>query len=183
MSGHGGQKARQGRQRRETRFGDGCPHNPPGKQESTRQSEKSPQLVRRSVNSFLKIFSATDTVQDWNGGKISFYTTPPAGPKSSRIAAEVVSTWGADFDIDAIIAAENKHLMETLPCSSAADQAKFATAEAVEEEGMVDDDSFLKSEEEEGDQETANDDQGEKCMHVKIRNRSVILYRNQPCLF
>ena len=38
-------------------------------------------------------------MQDWNGGKIPFYTRPPSAT-SSHINASVVSTWSKELDLD-----------------------------------------------------------------------------------
>jgi len=46
-------------------------------------------------------------LQDWNNGKITFYTHPPEREKEK---ATIAQYWGAGFDIDAIVKAENDDL-------------------------------------------------------------------------
>ncbi|GAU93173.1 hypothetical protein RvY_05152 [Ramazzottius varieornatus] len=42
-------------------------------------------------------------LQDWTGGKISYYTVPPSTkPGNAHISAELVSTMSKEFDIDAL---------------------------------------------------------------------------------
>lgn len=53
-------------------------------------------------------------LQDWNGGKIPFYTLPPENTNDFIVSTEVVSSWGKEFDIDSVILAE-KSIIDTLP--------------------------------------------------------------------
>merc|ERR1711865_571539 len=40
-------------------------------------------------------------LEDWNSGKVPFYTLPPAAIKVSAAQASVVSAWGKEFNLDA----------------------------------------------------------------------------------
>ena len=42
---------------------------------------------------------ARHVLQDWNGGKIPYYTIPPDS-KKSHIEASVVNDWGKALDLD-----------------------------------------------------------------------------------
>ncbi|KAI8376570.1 P-loop containing nucleoside triphosphate hydrolase protein [Radiomyces spectabilis] len=44
---------------------------------------------------------ARHVLQDWNGGKIPFYTIPPSS-KKSHIASSIVDSWGQQLDIDLV---------------------------------------------------------------------------------
>jgi hypothetical protein len=42
-------------------------------------------------------------LQDWHGGRIPYFTAPPAAPAPGLMEeAAVVSGWGKAFDVDAI---------------------------------------------------------------------------------
>lgn len=45
---------------------------------------------------------ARAVLQDWNGGKIPFYTKPPSA-KTSHITASVVSSWGKELSLDELL--------------------------------------------------------------------------------
>ena len=47
--------------------------------------------------------AAKVVLQDWNDGRIPFYTMPPQREsQQGHSAAEVVAHWGADFDADKV---------------------------------------------------------------------------------
>ncbi len=48
--------------------------------------------------------AAKVVLQDWNDGRIPFYTMPPLREaQQGHAAAEVVTTWGNDFDADQVM--------------------------------------------------------------------------------
>ncbi|KAJ2959818.1 hypothetical protein NQZ79_g4784 [Umbelopsis isabellina] len=49
---------------------------------------------------------ARAVLQDWNGGKIPFYTRPPSAT-SSHINASLVSSWGKELDLDDLLKEDN----------------------------------------------------------------------------
>ncbi|KAG9294023.1 hypothetical protein G9A89_019361 [Geosiphon pyriformis] len=53
--------------------------------------------------------AAKSVLQDWNSGKIPFYTTPPIKPKALD-ETTVVSTWSKEFSLDELIAEDNAAL-------------------------------------------------------------------------
>jgi len=57
--------------------------------------------------------AARTVLQDWNGGKIPFYTVPPE-VKNVHVAAQIVSSWGQAFDIENIMDQE-KTILSSLP--------------------------------------------------------------------
>ncbi|CAN8070882.1 unnamed protein product [Agarophyton chilense] len=70
--------------------------------------------------------AAKIVLQDWNGGRIPFYTLPPKGPSAAHLSASVVQQWSDEFDVDAMKESENAHL-ESMAASST---APFASASA-----------------------------------------------------
>eukprot|EP01136_Pigoraptor_vietnamica_P011417 Opistho-1_new@50262 len=54
--------------------------------------------------------AAKSVLQDWNSGKIPFYTRPPAADHSHIVSATIVSSWGREFNIDEIAAEEREAL-------------------------------------------------------------------------
>lgn len=59
--------------------------------------------------------AARTVLQDWNLGKIKFYTIPPA-VKDVHVSAEIVSEWGKAFDIDQVFQQEKSYL-SSLPAN------------------------------------------------------------------
>ncbi|CAL1528880.1 unnamed protein product [Lymnaea stagnalis] len=51
-------------------------------------------------------------LQDWNMGKITYYTMPPepANDAASHIEAKIVTEWGKDFNIDDLVVEETRML-------------------------------------------------------------------------
>ncbi|KZC08771.1 PREDICTED: guanine nucleotide-binding protein-like 3 homolog [Dufourea novaeangliae] len=55
--------------------------------------------------------AARSVLEDWNSGKIRYYTVPPEQP-TSQISAEIVSQMSKEFDIESF-AAEEKMMLDT----------------------------------------------------------------------
>ncbi|KAI9489739.1 P-loop containing nucleoside triphosphate hydrolase protein [Zychaea mexicana] len=53
---------------------------------------------------------ARAVLQDWNGGKIPFYTLPPANKPSHDLGSAIVSSWGQEINIDQLQAADQSVL-------------------------------------------------------------------------
>lgn len=65
-------------------------------------AEKRGKLKKRGVPD---LDSAARTVlDDWNSGRIPYFTMPPAEDKSVHVGAAVVAEWGAAFDLQSVIA-------------------------------------------------------------------------------
>ncbi|KAK6993652.1 guanine nucleotide-binding protein-like NSN1 isoform X1 [Biomphalaria glabrata] len=56
--------------------------------------------------------AARHMLQDWNFGKITYYTVPPepTNETASHIEAKIVTEWGKEFNIDDLLADESKML-------------------------------------------------------------------------
>jgi len=63
-----------------------------------------------------QLAAARTVLQDWNGGKIPFYTVPPE-VKNVHVAAQIVSSWGQAFDIENLMDQE-KTILSSLPSNS-----------------------------------------------------------------
>eukprot|EP00658_Telonema_sp_P-2_P042562 TRINITY_DN3057_c0_g1_i10.p1 TRINITY_DN3057_c0_g1~~TRINITY_DN3057_c0_g1_i10.p1 ORF type:complete len:502 (-),score=164.85 TRINITY_DN3057_c0_g1_i10:393-1898(-) len=69
-------------------------------------------LIARSRGKMLKggradmLAAARTVLEDWNCGKVPFYTLPPAQPEVSAAHAAVVTQWSAEFDLEAVTAKE-----------------------------------------------------------------------------
>ncbi|KAI9268164.1 hypothetical protein BDA99DRAFT_357666 [Phascolomyces articulosus] len=57
---------------------------------------------------------ARAVLQDWNGGKIPFYTLPPANKPTHDLGSSIVSSWGQEINIDALQAADQS-VLSVLP--------------------------------------------------------------------
>jgi nuclear GTP-binding protein len=50
-------------------------------------------------------------LQDWNSGKIPYYTLPPVNrEKVTHISAEIVQQWSQEFQLDDIKSSEESNL-------------------------------------------------------------------------
>lgn len=62
------------------------------------------------------VAAARVVLQDWNEGRIRFYTTPPERQSGVAGADEVVTQWGAEFDADAVFGSEGaRAVVQGLP--------------------------------------------------------------------
>lgn len=66
------------------------------------------------------VAAARSVLEDWNSGKIRYYTVPPEQP-SCHISAEIVSQINKEFDIDSFVA-EEKMMLDTFEGESAKKQ-------------------------------------------------------------
>ncbi|CAG8484643.1 10035_t:CDS:2 [Ambispora leptoticha] len=57
--------------------------------------------------------AAKSVLQDWNSGKIPFYTSPPAEFKKFSDNSEIVSSWGKEFNVDELTT-EDKTILESI---------------------------------------------------------------------
>eukprot|EP00177_Eucheuma_denticulatum_P003005 GFKZ01005406.1.p1 GENE.GFKZ01005406.1~~GFKZ01005406.1.p1 ORF type:complete len:528 (+),score=70.39 GFKZ01005406.1:87-1670(+) len=73
--------------------------------------------------------AAKIVLQDWNGGKIPFYTLPPKGPGKAHLSSSVVQQWGDEFDIKALEESEEAQLSSL--SIDAKTKARFASADAL----------------------------------------------------
>jgi len=70
------------------------------------------------------IAAARIVLNDWNSGRIPYYTSPPTrGSKADRkhATAEVVTDWGKEFNADKVFAAEESTVIAGLPGADDAD--------------------------------------------------------------
>jgi len=59
--------------------------------------------------------AARTVLQDWNGGRISFYTEPPQGGfEGVHISAEIVNQWGKEFDFEQVLHQEQSDTIDRL---------------------------------------------------------------------
>ena len=64
----------------------------------------------------LDVLSAARAVlEDWNSGRIPYYTVPPKDAASVHVGASIVSEWSAAFDMDAICESEKAQVLAPLP--------------------------------------------------------------------
>ncbi|KAI0218800.1 Guanine nucleotide-binding protein-like 3 [Lamellibrachia satsuma] len=94
-------------------------------------------------------------LQDWNMGKITFYTEPPEEhTAASHLSAEIVTQLGKEFDIDAVLNDEQETLKDL--------RVKSVTDMVVDSLGPVpaqlDSDSDMEEEDEEEDEEAESED-------------------------
>ena len=56
--------------------------------------------------------TARSILQDWNSGRIPYYSVPPVSGAAveSHIATEIVSSWSAEFSLPDVVAIEGKEL-------------------------------------------------------------------------
>ena len=101
--------------------------------------------------------AARVVLTDWNGGKIPYYTDPPArgaAEDKRHAGAEVVANWGAEFDAETVFRDEENAVIAGLPELDDADQDFVAAKSA----GVATMDAAEAEEEEEEEEEDDDDD-------------------------
>jgi nuclear GTP-binding protein len=71
--------------------------------------------------------AARIVLQDWNDGRIPYFTRPSKRQTEIQGTAAVVSDWGADFDAAAVFAAEQHAVVDGLPSLDDAAAGFFQT--------------------------------------------------------
>ena len=100
--------------------------------------------------------SARTVLQDWNGGKIPFYTIPPE-LKNVHVSSSIVSSWGKEFDIDTLLSQEESTIMSNLNTDTSNHMAiapgsqQTADDHLFNDEEMEDDDDVEDDDEEDPD--------------------------------
>jgi len=93
-------------------------------------------------------------LQDWNGGRISFYTHPPERKSSEHDSAQVMQYLGAEFDLKALEAEEKDDLDGLLSAMDSALVLGPGKPTSMEEESLAND-------EDEDSEDEDDDDEGE----------------------
>lgn len=126
--------------------------------------------------------AAKSILQDWNNGKITFYTVPPERKlDTTHEKASVVQYWGADFDLKAIEKEEQEDMKDLISAMCGAlvlDPGKPAAMEEIASEDASDFEDMDSDEEESGEEEVdeaIEEDVDEKMNQdvvIKIQNKS-----------
>lgn len=98
--------------------------------------------------------AAKVVLQDWNSGKIPFYTLPPKGPRRAHLSASVVQQWGNEFDVGSLKKSEQLEL-DSLPIDAKKNaliaNANATTLAGIAVDKMVDEDEVDIKNDHEGD--------------------------------
>ena len=65
-------------------------------------------------------------LQDWNDGRIPYFTSPPSRGNEEFASAEVVGAWAKDFDAEAVFATEKNAVIAHLPSMDQEDGERAA---------------------------------------------------------
>eukprot|EP00236_Picocystis_salinarum_P000854 CAMPEP_0183832638 /NCGR_PEP_ID=MMETSP0807_2-20130328/5546_1 /TAXON_ID=88271 /ORGANISM="Picocystis salinarum, Strain CCMP1897" /LENGTH=585 /DNA_ID=CAMNT_0026078387 /DNA_START=31 /DNA_END=1788 /DNA_ORIENTATION=+ len=84
-------------------------------------------------------------LQDWNTGRIPYFTMPPKRTHKEYESAGFVSQWGKDFDAEEVFKNERSALIETLP--SMEDMGDCVEMEAHEDYAQAEWESTMETEE------------------------------------
>ncbi|KAI9204201.1 P-loop containing nucleoside triphosphate hydrolase protein [Polychytrium aggregatum] len=116
--------------------------------------------------------AARSILQDWNSGRIPFYTVPPAtGPAvDTHVSSAVVQSWSAEFQLPEIIEVEGKDVLSSVKAKGD-HQQRFLTMQpsnptAIELEDEAgeyldgDDEEMDEDEDDDGDDEDFDDEDG-----------------------
>jgi len=122
-------------------------------------------------------------LQDWNVGKIPFFTSPPERAGKEHEAVQVVNSWGSDFNVDSIYKDEELSLIAQLESmgttSSTWVEAKASPAAtalpAAEVAGAAEDDSESGSSE----GEDMDEDDGAQDGSTGLHKQNKILYSHE----
>mmetsp|Transcript_16355 Transcript_16355/g.53441 ORF Transcript_16355/g.53441 Transcript_16355/m.53441 type:complete len:641 (+) Transcript_16355:25-1947(+) len=71
------------------------------------------------------VAAARVVLQEWNSGRIPFYTLPPDRGNREHEAAEVVTDWGREFDAERVFAAESSAVIAGLQSVADAEADDF----------------------------------------------------------
>jgi nuclear GTP-binding protein len=115
--------------------------------------------------------AARVVLNDWNGGRIPYYTTPPTrGDAMDRkhAVSEVVNDWGKEFDAEKVFKDEENAVIAGLPELDDADvdfvqsnSAGVARLDAAGEEAESDSEDEMEEDVEEEDEEDEEDEMDE----------------------
>lgn len=120
----------------------------------------------RRGGSFDVEAAAKVVLQDWNSGKIPFYTLPPKGPSKAHLSASVVQQWGEEFDVKQLEEKEREELngLSMDPLKKASFVSALAVSPEIAEDNMTDAIAPASKEEE-------NEDEVQPSFHVaKAKN-------------
>jgi hypothetical protein len=82
--------------------------------------------------------AAVCVLQDWNGGKIPFYTLPPKGPRQAQLSASIVQEWSREFDINECIRREESAALDAVVRPTDAGFARVTEVSGIAEEEFED---------------------------------------------
>jgi nuclear GTP-binding protein len=100
--------------------------------------------------------AAVVILQDWNGGKIPFYTLPPKGPRRAHISAAVVKEYGREFHLDDVADAAD---LDQLAVDAKEVRTKdYAAVEALEEEDVEEMEDGVDDDDDDNDNDDNDDD-------------------------
>uniref|UniRef100_A0A383VGF9 CP-type G domain-containing protein n=1 Tax=Tetradesmus obliquus TaxID=3088 RepID=A0A383VGF9_TETOB len=102
--------------------------------------------------------AARIVLQDWNEGRIPYYTLPPKAKNTQYNTAEVVTSWAAEFDADTVFADEAKAVIQHLP-SLEDDGAAFFEAQSAGAVAMQLEEAEEQQQQQAADGEDAMDDE------------------------
>lgn len=107
--------------------------------------------------------AARVVLQDWNTGRIPYYSIPPETDPSIHVGAEIVNTWGKEFNIEDLLAIEEEQVLTHLPNKS----QRFAFAASTQKsslaptDAMFNDLAMVDEEDSDNDEEEDSDDEEE----------------------
>lgn len=101
--------------------------------------------------------AARIVLQDWNDGKIQYYTMPPQRHAEVEGTTALVADWGADFNPDEVFAAEENAVIAGLPSLDDAKNDFFETKSVGEVRIHLNDDAQM-SDSEQGDDTSNQED-------------------------
>jgi len=108
-------------------------------------------------------------LQDWNSGKIPFYTIPPERT-GVHVGASIVSTWGDVFNINDVISQEKSSVISTLQSGNGRVFMELAPGKNEDESQLI---QQLKKPQSETDLDDVNEDISEDKMEEENGNKEV----------
>eukprot|EP00195_Chlamydomonas_chlamydogama_P013468 CAMPEP_0202909350 /NCGR_PEP_ID=MMETSP1392-20130828/49079_1 /ASSEMBLY_ACC=CAM_ASM_000868 /TAXON_ID=225041 /ORGANISM="Chlamydomonas chlamydogama, Strain SAG 11-48b" /LENGTH=620 /DNA_ID=CAMNT_0049599071 /DNA_START=76 /DNA_END=1938 /DNA_ORIENTATION=- len=76
-------------------------------------------------------------LQDWNDGRIPYFTSPPARGNQEFASAEVVSSWAKEFDVEEVFASEKSTVIAHLPSMDDEDMGASGSGQAARATGFI----------------------------------------------
>jgi nuclear GTP-binding protein len=103
--------------------------------------------------------TARSVLQDWNSGRIPFYTIPPASGVAveSHVESSIVQSWGKEFQISDIVAMEQSHVLPSVRSKSQTSHSLLAM-QSGSETTCVDFEGLPEAQEDELDDQDEGDE-------------------------
>eukprot|EP01138_Halocafeteria_seosinensis_P014675 gb/GECG01014980.1/.p1 GENE.gb/GECG01014980.1/~~gb/GECG01014980.1/.p1 ORF type:complete len:615 (+),score=125.35 gb/GECG01014980.1/:1-1845(+) len=104
-----------------------------------------------------KTAAAKLVLEDWNSGRIPFYTLPPEDKDNDTFDTDIVEDWSKEFDIEALERGDTDKYMVLKPSEPSNNEMLVEEDESEEEESIESDDEDMEEDESSEDEESEDE--------------------------